>query len=344
MVAPLQDWGFIDESNMATLRNEIPRVRGRRKEYGLLNSTLDSMLDTKAVATKTQVRVPGLSKLIEMYLQTITQGKHLQQQGWWKRIRKMRDWHGSEDEFKGRCQTVWHLAHQTSFIVHAHADNSEVISRVSIRRRRSLDGLVQAEPDLVQRHNQHGDTPMGCTSPNAGLVAQGSSEHSIDANTLQEETVRHIAEMSAAKTLELFILHGRAPGGILQTTNNFNGCIVRPGGRATHTVNFGGSNNRGAVNICLSSTEAEGNGADQIDDTSDNMSFQDAAIDASRSVSEWHGSPVPLQAQNSNPAMTMKSPTEIHLVIDPHPSPTEAYGKSSNVVDDDSDDPHYSLL
>lgn len=346
MVTPVQDWGLIDESNIASLRNDIPINRGSRKEYGLLNSTLDAMLEIKAVATKDEVHVPGLAKLIEMYFLTVAHGKHLRQQGWWKKIRKMRDWHGSEDEFKGRCQKVWHLAHQTSYFVHTHADNSKVIPRVSIRRRRSLDGLVQAEPGLVQSHNQHGDTPMRSTLPNVGLVAQGSSKNSINTNTLREETVQRIAEMTAAKTLEQFILHGRLGlfGGIPPTVNNFNGCIVKPSGRATHTVNFGGNNNRGAaVNICPSPTEVGGNGADDIDDTSDDELLHDTAIDATRSVSERHSSSVISSEAQNNPIMTStQSPTEAHpvLAIDPHPSLTEANRNSSDVVDDDGEDPH----
>jgi hypothetical protein len=121
------------------------------------------MLDMKAAAIEKQIFVPGLSKLIEMYLQwvaiqwllvsssyspsrTVAQSEQLREQGWWKRFRKLRDWHGSGDEFKERCQTVYNLAHvwtyfiskytfqrwcyycqQTSFMVHAHMDKSETI-------------------------------------------------------------------------------------------------------------------------------------------------------------------------------------------------------------------------
>ncbi|KAG2039663.1 hypothetical protein BDR03DRAFT_950801 [Suillus americanus] len=346
MVNPVQDWRSIDKSNITWLRNEVPKVRGGRKEYGQLNSALDTMLEIKTVAIQHQLHIPGLTKMIEKYFQAISQGKHLRQQGWWKRIRKMRDWHGSADEFKENCQEVWHLAHQTSFVVHAHVDNPEaaVIPRVSIRRRRSLDGLVQAEPGLVQSHNQHGDTPMRSTLPNVGLVAQGSSKNSINTNTLREETVQRIAEMTAAKTLEQFILHGRLGlfGGIPPTVNNFNGCIVKPSGRATHTVNFGGNNNRGAaVNICPSPTEVGGNGADDIDDTSDDELLHDTAIDATRSVSERHSSSVISSEAQNNPIMTStQSPTEAHPAIDPHPSLTEANRNSSDVVDDDGEDPH----
>ncbi|KAG1827807.1 hypothetical protein EV424DRAFT_598533 [Suillus variegatus] len=243
--APVQDWGRIDESNRIELRNDLPLVRGGRKEYSLLNSSLDAMLETKAIATKNQVRVAGLSKLLDMYFQTVAQGKHVRTQGFWKRIRRLREWHGSQDEFKANCRAVWDLAHQTSSIVHRDADESKAgIARVSIRRRRSLDGLVdQAEPDLVQRHNQHGDTAMRSTPPNTEVVAQSSS---ITTNTLSEETIRNIAEQSAARTLERFILYGRPPGGILQSVNHFHGCIVSPSRGAAPTVNFGGRNNRGA--------------------------------------------------------------------------------------------------
>lgn len=312
MVAPLQDWGLIDKSNDTALRNDIPRVRGGRKEFKLLNSTLDTMLEMKAAATEKQIPVPGLSKLIEIYLQTVAQGTHLREQGWWKRFRKLRDWHGSGDEFKERCQTVWHLAHQTSFMVHAHADKSETTPRGSIRRRRSLNGPVQAELDLdlIQPHNPHGDTPKRSTAPSARLAAQSSTTNIIintNTVTFPEETVRHIAEMTAAKTWEQFILHGRLP--IPQTINNFNGCIVRPGGGATHTVNFGGSNNRGAaVNLCPSPTEVEGNGADEIDGTSDDELLHGTAVGAAGSVSERHSSSV--IAQNNITIMTsMQSPT-----------------------------------
>ncbi|KAG1863835.1 hypothetical protein F4604DRAFT_1031886 [Suillus subluteus] len=350
MVTPVQDWGLIDKSNITQLRNEIPIVRGGRKEYGHLNSALDAMLEIKAVAIQHQVRVPGLTKMIEKYFQAVSQGKHLRKQGWWRRIRKMRDWHGSTDEFKENCQEIWHIAHQTSFVVHAHADNSEVavVPRVSIRRRRSHDGLVQAAPDLVQRHDQQGDTPTRSTPPNVGLVAQGSSKNSINTNTLQEERMQRMAEMSAAKALEQFILHGRLRlfGGIPPTINNFNGCIVKPGGRAAHTVNYGGNNNRGAaVNVCPSSTEVEGNGADEIDDTSDDESLHDTAIDATRSVSGWYScystSVISFSKARNNPIMTStQSPTEAHPAIDPHPSLTAANGNSSDAVDDDGEDPH----
>ncbi|KAG2745895.1 hypothetical protein P692DRAFT_20836428 [Suillus brevipes Sb2] len=286
MVAPLQDWGLIDESNGKALRDEIPLVRGSSKEYRLLNSTLDTMLEMKAVAIQNQVRVPGLSKLIEMYYQSVSQGKHLRQRGWWGKIRKMRDWHTSEDAFKTRCQAVWNLAHQTSFMVHTmdvHTDKSETIPGGSIRRRRSLDGLAQAEPnfDLIQPHNPVDDTPTRFTPPDVGLVAQSSSKNCINANTLQEETIRHIVEMSSAKTLEQFILHGRLSGWIPQTVNHFTGCIVRPGAGTGYTLNVGGKNNKGAVvNKCPSPTEVEGNGVDEIDDTSDDESHHDIAVGA----------------------------------------------------------------
>lgn len=268
MVAPLvQDWGLIDESNCKALRDAIPLVRGSREEYSLLNSTLDTMLEMKAAAIQNQVCVPGLSKLIEMYFQSVAQGKTLRKRGWWGRIRQMREWQGSKDAFKTRCKAVWHLAHQTSFLVHtmdAHTDKSEMNPEGSIRRRRSLDGLAQAEP---QPHNQFDDPPMRSTPPDAGLAAQSSS---INANTLQEEMIQHIAETSAAKILEKFILHGRLSGWIPQTINNFSGCLVRPGGGTGYTMNYGGENNKGAaVNKCPSPTEVRGNGTNDIDDTND---------------------------------------------------------------------------
>lgn len=69
--APVQDWGLIDESNSTELRNDLPMVRGSKKEYGRLNSTLDTMLEMQAIATQNQVRVPGLSNLIEMFFQWV---------------------------------------------------------------------------------------------------------------------------------------------------------------------------------------------------------------------------------------------------------------------------------
>ncbi|KAG2364054.1 hypothetical protein BDR07DRAFT_1608445 [Suillus spraguei] len=334
---PIHD---IDKSNIVALRDDIPKVRGGRDEYALLNKTLDAILDIKTVATQQQVCVPALSKLLELYSETIAQGRKLRQLSWWKRIRKMRDWHGSIDEFKGNCETLWSLAHQTSFFVHNHhVDKSKVISGGPIRQRRSLDGLFQAEPDLVQRHNQHGDTPIRSTPPNIGVVAQSSSKNNINTNILQEETVQRIAEMSAAKTLEQFILHGRLRlfGAAPQTINHnhFNGCIVRPGGRATHTVNFGGSNNRGAaVNVCSSRTEIEENGSNDIDDTSDDDLLHNTAINATQSVSERHSSSaIPLEAQNNN--------TLIHPAINPRPSLREANRNGLNVVEDDGEDPHH---
>jgi hypothetical protein len=332
MVTPVQDWGLIDESNLTMLRNEIPMVHGGRKEYGYLNSALDTMLEIKEIATRDEVRVPGLTKMVEKYLQAVTRGKQLQKQSWFKRIRKMRDWNGSNDEFKENCENVWHLAHQTSFFVRAHAENSKavVIPRVSTRRRRSLDALVQTQPDPVQLLNQHGDTPMRSTTPNVEPVAQSSNTNSIITSTLQEETVQRIAVMTAAKTLEQFILHGKLGlfGGIPQTVNHFNGCIVRPGGRATHTVNFGGRNNRGAaVNIPPSPTEVEGNSVDDIDGTSDDEALHDTANDATRSVSERNSSPaISSDAQNNNPILiSTQSLTGTHPAID------------------DGEDPHYSL-
>ncbi|KAG2135806.1 hypothetical protein DEU56DRAFT_389520 [Suillus clintonianus] len=179
----------------------------------------------------------------------------------------MRDWNDSKDEFKENCQAVWDLAHQTSFIVHARAHKLEVTSQVSIPRRRSLGGLVRGESDPVQRHNQHGDTMMRSTSPNARPVAWSSSENNINANTLQQETMQQIAEMSAAKTLELLNLHGRLSG-VPQTINNFKGCIVRPSGRAAHTVNNGGKNNKGAAASSSTGTVDFGgtdNGGEAVD-------------------------------------------------------------------------------
>ncbi|KAG2074003.1 hypothetical protein BDR04DRAFT_1229556 [Suillus decipiens] len=320
MVTPLQDWGSIDHSNITELRSDIPmKTRGNKKEYRRLNSALDTLLEIKAIATERQVYVPGLAKLIEMYFQTIAQGKHLRQQSLWSKFRKLRDWNGSEDEFKIRCEAVWNLAHQTSCDVHRNIDNS--VPPVDIRRRRSLDGLVQAEPDLAQRHNQHGDTPIRPIPPNVGVVAQSSSQN-INTTTLQEGTVLHIAELTAAKILEQFRLRDILFGAPLQTINHFNGCIVRPGGRATHTVNFGGSNNRGAgeyiillcshvanlallaVNVGPSRAEVEGNGADDIDDTSDDELLHDSDINATQSNSERHSGPaIPLEAQNNNPSI-----------------------------------------
>ncbi|KAG1799559.1 hypothetical protein EV424DRAFT_1439427 [Suillus variegatus] len=312
--APVQDWGRIDKSNITTLRNDIPNFLGAQKEYSLLNSTLDHMLEIKDVATQSQVRVPVLSKLIQSYSEAVAKGTELKEQGLWKRIRKMREWHGSKDEFKKSCESVWKLAHQTSFVVHKDVDESKAgIARVSIRRRRSLDGLVdQAEPDLVQPHNQHGDTPMRSTPPNTGVVAQNLSI------TLSQETLRNIADITAAKTLERFtlerlILYDRQPGRILQTVNHFHGCIVRPGRGAAPTVNFGGKNNRGAA-IKTSPTEGvEWNGADDIDGISDDESHYDTATDATRSGSERHsGSAISLGAQSmQSPAETSRSPSGI---------------------------------
>lgn len=327
MVTPVQDWRSIDESNISALRDDIPIARGsRRKEYIRLNASLDAMLEIKAVATENELHVPGLSKLIDMYFQTVAHGKYLREQGWLKRIQNIREWQGSEDEFKSRCERVWFLAHQTSYSVHKRADKSEV----SIRRRRSLDVLVQAEPELVQQHSRHGDTPMRPTTPNVEPVAQSSIQNSINTSTIQEETVQRIAVMTAAKTLEQFILHGKLGlfGGIPQTVNHFNGCIVRPGGRATHTVNFGGKNNRGAaVNIPPSPTEVEGSSVDDIDGTSDDEALHDTANDATRSVSERNSSPaISSDAQNNNPILiSTQSLTGTHPAID------------------DGEDPHYSL-
>jgi hypothetical protein len=119
----------------------------------------------------------------------------------------------------------------------------------SIRRRRSLGGLVQPEPnlDLIQPQNPFDDTPMRSTPPDAGLVAQSSSKNCINANTLEEETIRHIAD-TTAKTLEQSILHGRLSGlkPHNKTINKFNRCMVRPGGGTGYTMNVGGKNNKGA--------------------------------------------------------------------------------------------------
>lgn len=293
MVAPLQDWGSIDKSNDTALRNDIPRVFRGKKQFSLLNSTLDTMLDMKEVATQNQVEVPGLANLIEKYLQAIAFGTQIKEQSFWTGIRKMRDWHGSENEFRSRCKTVWHLASQTSYSVHKRASKLETTHGGSIRRRRSLDGPAQAEPnlDLIQPQNPFDDTPMRSTPPDAGLVAQSSSQNCINANTLQEERIRHIVEMSSAKTLEQFILHGRLSGWIPQTVNHFNGCIVRPGGGTGYTLNVGGKKNKGAVvGKCPSPTEVEGNSADEIDDTSDDESHHDIAVGATGSVSEGQSS------------------------------------------------------
>ncbi|KAG2135810.1 hypothetical protein DEU56DRAFT_806639 [Suillus clintonianus] len=158
-------------------------------------------------------------------------------------------------------------SHKTSFDVHARADSPEVFPRVSIQRRRSLDGLVQADSDPIQRHNQHRDGMTRSTSPDARPVASSSSENNINANTLQQETIQQIAEMSAAKTLELFTLHGELPGSP-PITNTYNGCIVRPRGRAAHTVNFGGKNNKGAAVLSSTGTVSFGgtdNGGEAVD-------------------------------------------------------------------------------
>ncbi|KAG1848169.1 hypothetical protein C8R48DRAFT_410938 [Suillus tomentosus] len=308
--APVQDWGLIDESNITELRNDISMFRRRSEEYSRLNSSLDTILEMKTFATENQVYVPGLPKLLDLYTSAVTQGKHIQKQSWWKKIRKMRDWEGSEIAFKRRCERVWLLAHQTSTIVD-HEVSKMTIGRVSIRRRRSLDGLVdQAVPDLVQPHNQHGDTPMRSTPPNTGVVAPSPSI------TLSEETIRNIAEMSAERTLERFtlerlILYRRPSGRIFQSVNLFNGCIVNPSRGAVPTVNFGGTNNRGAA-MNTYPTEVW-NGADDIDGTSDDESHYDTATDATRSGSERHsGSAISLGAQSMQSlAGTSRSPSGI---------------------------------
>ncbi|KAG2047306.1 hypothetical protein BDR06DRAFT_1013987 [Suillus hirtellus] len=273
MVASVQDWGMINESNITELKNEISMFRGRREEHRRLNSSLDTLLEIKAIATENQVHVPGLPKLLKSYSSAITKGEQLiRKQKWWKKVLKSREWHGIEDEFKGSCEVVWNLAHQTSFAVHKNADKSKArIARESIQRRRYPDGLVdQAEPDLVQRHNQHGDAAMRSTPPNTGVVAQSSSI------TLSKETIRNIAEMSAAKTLERFILHGRPPAMNTYPTEVWNG-------------------------------------ADDIDGTSDDESHYDTATDATRSGSERHsGSAISLGAQSmQSPTGTSRSPSGI---------------------------------
>ncbi|KAG1767442.1 hypothetical protein EDD22DRAFT_875890 [Suillus occidentalis] len=269
MVATEPDWRSIDES----LRDDIPRLRlGGRKPFIRLNSTLDTMLDIKAVATKKQIHVPEIVDLLEQYLDAIAQGKHLKGRAWWKSLRRMRDWRGSKDEFKENCNRVWNFSHQTSFMVNTraramHADNSAAVPQEPIRRRRSADGLVQAEPnlDLDQPHNPFDDPLMRSTPLDAGLVAQSSNKNCTNANTLQEETIQRIA----AKIWEQFTLHGRSPGQWVpqtQTINHFHGCNVRPGGE---------DNKGAAVNKCPSPTEVKGNGTNDIDDTSDHKHLPD---------------------------------------------------------------------
>ncbi|KAG2148697.1 uncharacterized protein EDB93DRAFT_1144324 [Suillus bovinus] len=259
MVAPVQDWGTIDESNLTMLRNDIPLVRGSREAYESLNSALDILLEVKGIATKDQIYLPELPRLIRMYTNAVTQGKHLRRQKWWKRIRNMRDWEGSEAQFKTHCQRVWNLANQTSCTVHEHAGKP----KETVPRGGSVD---QAEVNLAQQHNQH--------------VAQSSSQNSMIINRLPKETIQLIVELSTTKVVEL-LLCGRL-GGIPQNVTQYYGCIVGAGRRAAPTVNFGGRNNRGsAVNTSPSSTEVEGNGADDIDDISDDESQYDSAIDAS---------------------------------------------------------------
>lgn len=101
---------------------------------------------------------------------------------------------------------------------------------------------------------QHGDTSAICAPANAGPVpAQNSSgivTAGVSASAIQyssEETVRHIVDRTATRTLELFLERGIITGGPKNLyINNFEGCVVRPSGRTVPTVNIGGRSNQGA--------------------------------------------------------------------------------------------------
>ncbi|KAG2135803.1 hypothetical protein DEU56DRAFT_981006 [Suillus clintonianus] len=206
MVSPVQDsWGPIDESNEQTLKNRISRVHG--EEGGLLNSALDIMLKTKVVATNSQIPVPGLPRMIDFYMESLDEGGDLGQLKWWKKLQNRSDWNRRKHRLNANCHAVFHLAHNTSFIVHAKADE---VARAFVRRHRSFEGIYRE------------------SSPaNTGAAAQTSSafrEEGTNANT------------AVASTLGL-----RAGGTQRITSITLN--LAAP----SEAMNFGGTSDGGAA-------------------------------------------------------------------------------------------------
>ncbi|OJA09380.1 hypothetical protein AZE42_06819 [Rhizopogon vesiculosus] len=224
------------------------------------------MLEIKEVATEGQIHVAGLSKMVDKYFQAIAQGKELNRRSRWKKLRNMRDWKTGNDKFQLECNRVWKIVHQTSSLVNVEADRRTF--RGSIPRSRSLERLDQAEPNLVTGLDQHDNTPAIATPANPLLRSQTSSGTITTSINANEETVRRIAEMAAAKTLELFLQHRILP---VTTINNFQGCVVNPGRRTVSTVNFGGQNNKGAGDPLTPTEAADENSSDEgsLRDTTD---------------------------------------------------------------------------
>ncbi|KAG1752988.1 hypothetical protein EDB19DRAFT_1670984 [Suillus lakei] len=273
MAHQIIDWASIDETNRAKLESEIPRLRRGKEEYGLLTETLNTILETKAVATQGGVEVPGLKLMLGQYHRAIYQGKKLQSQSWWKKIRNMRDWDDKRETFKIACKRVWDLAN-TSFAVAARAEKAasrgeysnkvlispvQLCSSAPIRRRISLEAVCEHG----RRHNRLDDTAAVSTATNNEPAAQNAelSATSEKIDMCQAETVRQVADATAARIMELLVNRQTRVG--LHINNHYQGCVVGASGRTAPTVNYGGKNNKGAiVNPFLSPAETDGNSID----------------------------------------------------------------------------------
>ncbi|KAG2150398.1 hypothetical protein DEU56DRAFT_922657 [Suillus clintonianus] len=242
MTAQIMDWASIEESNRATLKSQIPRVRGGKKEYGLLTATLETMLEIKEIATQEELEVPGVTLMTRQYLRAIKQGNDLKSGSWWKKIRNMRDWDDDRELFRGTCQRVWNLANQTSLDLAKKTEKAA--SRAPIKRRISLETIYEHG----RRHNQLEDTAAASTAANnepAAQKAEPSATTSEKIHMFQEETIRHVADATAAKIFEL-LLHRHSKGNVHINNYDFQGCVIGASGRTAPTVNYGGKNNKGA--------------------------------------------------------------------------------------------------
>ncbi|KAG1726948.1 uncharacterized protein EDB91DRAFT_1165055 [Suillus paluster] len=230
----------MDEEHRDILQKKLPRPAGATKGYSLLYSSVDTLLETKRKAADAGLRVPGLQDLLDnISSEAVTEGKRLERRKWWYRCRNMRDCKKQNETY------------QTSFAILAKVDEAASSHGAPVSRRRSFEELDTPSPAMAT-----------ITPANIGPIVDNSKESTAASGSVdvsQHETVLHIAEVTAARTLELFLRHSGVPGG--EIVNHFQGCIFGPSGTAP-TVNFGGRNNRGAAvaNPFLFPTEAGGIG------------------------------------------------------------------------------------
>lgn len=65
MVTREQDRREMDEEYRELLKEQLPRPAGATKGYSLLETSIDTIWETKKRATDADVRVPGLETLLD---------------------------------------------------------------------------------------------------------------------------------------------------------------------------------------------------------------------------------------------------------------------------------------